>query len=124
MEKVVITTTVENAMAVTDSFDSWAKSVGLSDPGDAVEIKVPYRNIIIKRLDSKTVLSLDFDGGYTSDKGFTYEFSLFDTDMKMVFKGNERDYGYGDIRQILSGCKVSEIVEMSNITVISKAWPA
>jgi hypothetical protein len=43
--------------------------------------------------------------------------------MKMVFKGHERDYGYGEIRNILAGCVVSDLVEITNLVLATKVWP-
>ena len=123
MQKVIITTTVKNSEAVCEGFEAWAKAMGVESLGDSNEVKVPNRQIVIRRMDRQTILCVDFDGGYTVDAGFTYEFNLQDEDMKMVFKGHERDYGYGDIRHIMSGCEVSEVVEITNLVLATKIWP-
>lgn len=122
MQKVIITTVVKNSEAVCKGFKAWARTVGIETLDDSNEIKVPYRKIVIRRMDRQTILCVDFDGGYTVEAGFTYEFNLQDEDMKMVFKGHERDYGYGEIRHILAGCEVSELVEVTNLVLATKVW--
>ena len=68
-------------------------------------------------------LFINFDGGYKTDKGFTYTILLKGGFAELIFKGNRQDYGYGDIRQILDGIEISEKVEITSIVFARMAWP-
>lgn len=121
MKKVQITAVVFNTKKLADAVGEWmnANTYTISESRNTVSIS--NRGIVFEK--SEDCISIEFDGGYKSQNGFTYTFKTIGENSIMTFKGLEKDYGYGDIRQMLSTCEVSSQVEMVELNMVEKPWP-
>lgn len=120
MNIVQITTVIFDNKRLDSNAEAWLKPQVESaiENGSALELRP---GVVLKRCDSSRIV--EFGGGPTVKGGFSYEFSEFGNDARMIFTGEEHDYGFGDIRQILGDCQVSDSVIVQHLSVETKTWP-
>lgn len=120
MNIVQITTIVFDNKRLDKAAEAWLKpqEVSAVENGNTLQLRP---GVVLKRCDSSRIV--EFGGGPSVKGGFSYEFSEFGNDARMVYVGAEDDYGYGDIRQLVGDCEVSESAIIQHLTVQTKAWP-
>ena len=120
MNIVQITTIILDSKRLDTNAEAWLKLQidNAVEIGGTLELRP---GVVLKRGDSGRII--EFGGGPTVKGGFSYEFSELGNDARMIFLGAEQDYAFGDIRQILGDCQVSDSVIVQHLTVETKTWP-
>lgn len=119
MNIVQITTVVTDTSKLEANGKKWIESFSsLVENDNEMTLR---EGVVAKKTNEVTFI--EFGGGPTVKNGFSYEFSAYGNDTKLVYLGAEQDFGHGDIRQLIGDCEVSPLVQVLHLTVENKAWP-